>query len=250
MIIRPRTLEEIAQEQASAEPVTPQTEQAPATDRSAPSNSLEPPVPSREPSYGRRHESSTPAARGEIKSDLAPPRKTSGAEQEGLWDPFDDTDPDGNANSPTGNGLDDPDVPRRRTPDLWKPAEDPKDAKTRLRTWGIALGAMGLTVGAVWFAFNLTSLATSETAERMKAATTEWLGPPQPIQVTVVLINECPFSERAFMAKVMPDGPTAEFVDGEAFLEALPNQRIKLIANTKYPQFHYDSGSFPVGPEV
>lgn len=240
MVIRPRTLEEIAQEQASAEPLGPQARPADPIAATKPTHSHTPPA------------SASPHPPSDVvKTSVAAPApaRSSGlpseAEEEDLWDPYAQEAP-----SPNVREDEDPEAPRRRTRDLWKPAEEPQDAKTRLRTWGIGLGAMGLTIFAVWFAFNLSTLATSETAERMKAATTQWLGPPQPIRVDVVLINECPFSEKAFMAKVMPDGPTTEFIDGKARLEALPNQRIKLIANTKYPEFHYDSGSFPVGPEV
>ena len=242
MVIRPRTLEEIAQEQASAEPLAPQAgPNAPATTATNKPGNPDIPAPPTRPT--------SPA--GPSKSPMASTTPASSAGQPsqdgatGLWDPFaqDET-------APGGAQDDDIDTPRRRTPDLWKPAEEPRDLRTRLRTWGIALTAMGITVFGVWFAFHLSALSSSAPAQRVTTAVTQWMAPPQPMRVAVVLINECPFSEKAFMAKVMPDGPTAEFIDGKATLEALPNQRIKLIANTKYPQFHYDSGSFPIEPEV
>jgi len=242
VVIRPRTLEEIAQEQASAEPLAPQAgPNAPATTATNKPGNPDIPAPPTRPT--------SPA--GPSKSPMASTTPASSAGQPsqdgatGLWDPFaqDET-------APGGAQDDDIDTPRRRTPDLWKPAEEPRDLRTRLRTWGIALTAMGITVFGVWFAFHLSALSSSAPAQRVTTAVTQWMAPPQPMRVAVVLINECPFSEKAFMAKVMPDGPTAEFIDGKATLEALPNQRIKLIANTKYPQFHYDSGSFPIEPEV
>lgn len=223
MVIRPRTLEEIAQEQASAEPLTPQAgPTGPATPR--PTGPATPPLDATTPGHS--------AQRPSLQGNAEP------------WDPFLPDEPT------PGTLEDDDDTPRRRTPDLWKPAEEPKDLHTRLRTWGIAFMAMGITVFGVWFAFHLSDLSSSAPAQRVTAAVNQWIAPPQPMRVAVVLINECPFSEKAFMAKVMPDGPTAEFIDGKATLEALPNQRIKLIANTKYPEFHYDSGSFPIEPEV
>lgn len=240
MVIRPRSLEEIAQEQASAKPLAPQARPAAPAAANRPTN---PDVPA------------PPARPGSPSAPVKPPmsattpanaaRSPSQQDSEGLWDPFAKDEPD-----LVGVQDDSNDTPRRRTPDLWKPAEEPRDLRTRLRTWGIALTAMGVTVFGVWFAFHFTALSSSAPAQRVTTAVTQWMAPPQPIRVAVVLINECPFSERAFMAKVTPDGPTAEFIDGKATLEALPNQRIKLIANTKYPQFHYDSGSFPIEPEV
>ncbi|MEN9765322.1 MAG: hypothetical protein RL397_1277 [Pseudomonadota bacterium] len=240
MVIRPRTLEEIAQEQASAEPLAPQARPSSPVAANKPTHPDTPTPPTR---------SSRPTAPVKTPIGATTPassaRSPSQEDGEELWDPFAEDEPAAGALQDH-----DTDAPRRRTPDLWKPAEEPRDLRTRLRPWGIALTAMGITLFGVWFAFHLSDLSSSAPAQRVTNAVTQWMAPPQPMRVAVVLINECPFSEKAFMAKVMPDGPTAEFIDGKATLEALPNQRIKLIANTKYPQFHYDSGSFPVGPEV
>ena len=214
MVIKPRSLEEIAAEQASvASQPTP----------------ADTPVP-------RTEARVTVPAQARPEAAPAPP-----TEHEKPWDPFAEDPP-----AP----ADDPDVPPRRTPNLWKPVEEPRDVKTRLRTWGLISLAIGVTFAAVWLAFNFSKIMTSQTAQVLVETTTQWLGPPQPISVSISLVNECPFSEKAFMAKVMPDGPTAEFLNGKASLQALPNQRIKLIANTKYPNFHYDTGSIPVAPEM
>lgn len=199
MVIRPRSLEEIAAEQAS--------------------------------------DAKPPVAAAPVTTPTASPAKK--ADQP--WDPFAEE-------SPAAPEEEEP--PLRRTPDLWKPVEEPKDLHTRVRTWGLTTLAIAVTFSAVWLAFNFSQIITSPTAQALVDTTTKWLGPPQPMAVSVTLINECPFSEKAFMAKVTPDGPTAEFVNGKASIQALPNQRIKLIANTKFPDFHYETGSIPIAPEV
>ena len=52
------------------------------------------------------------------------------------------------------------------------------------------------------------------------------------------------------MVKVMPEGPTANFTNGQARLVAKPDQRIKLMANERYPFLSYEDASVKVAPEV
>ncbi|MBM3374726.1 MAG: hypothetical protein FJY35_01375 [Betaproteobacteria bacterium] len=261
MVIKPRSLEEIAAEQESAVPVVPG---APAAATSGPVASQPdlPPIPPQAlPPGATKKPRASQSARG--ADWFEPPEadnegsktaaSTSGPSAgEDLWDPYPAPPYDANpmaGGAPLSPPLEDEDAPRRAKV-LWVPPEEPSDPVTRLRNWGIALGAVSATVAVIWLGFNLTRLLETEPAKAAIGLFSKVVAPPQPIRVSVTLINECPFHERAFMAKVMPDGPTAEFADGKASLQALPNQRIKLLANARFPDFHYDTGSIPVKPEV
>lgn len=261
MVIKPRSLDEIAAEQDSAVPLVPG---APAAAASAPVASQPdlPPIPPRAltPGPTKKPRPSQPARGADWfeppEADTAgskPAARAGGPDAEpDLWDPYPAPPSQANALAgglPVSAPLEDEDAPRRSKV-LWVPPEEPTDPVTRLRNWGIAIGTVSATVAVIWLGFNLTRLLETEPAKAVLGLVSKVVAPPQPIRISVTLINECPFHERAFMAKVMPDGPTAEFADGKASLQALPNQRIKLLANARFPDFHYDTGSIPVKPEV
>lgn len=261
MVIKPRSLEEIAAEQESAVPLVPGAPAAAASAPVPPQPDL-PPIPPQAltPGPTKRPGPSQPARGADWfeppEADTAgskPTARAGGPDAEpDLWDPYPAGPYDANPmadGSPLSPPLEDEDGPRRSKV-LWVPPEEPTDPVTRLRNWGIAVGAVSATVAVIWLGFNLTRLLETEPAKAVLGLFSKAVAPPQPIRVSVTLINQCPFHERAFMAKVMPDGPTAEFADGKASLQALPNQRIKLLANARFPDFHYDTGSIPVKPEV
>lgn len=261
MVIKPRSLEEIAAEQESAVPLAPGATGVAPTPPVALNPDL-PPVPPQ--ALGQKPDREPRAAQAAKGGNWFEPPETDsgnpnspgapgsqGADPE-LWDPYPaaPSDPNGlSGGSPLDAPYEEDDAPRRAKV-LWVPPEEPTDPVTRLRNWGIALGAVSATVAVIWVGFNFTQLLETETAKTAMGAAHKILGPPQPIGVTVLLINECPYHERAFMAKVMPDGPTAEFSGGRASLQALPNQRVKLLANARFPDFQYETGSIPVKSEV
>jgi hypothetical protein len=261
MVIKPRSLEEIAAEQETAVPIAPGSSSG-APSPPVPTKPDLPPVPPQ--AVGPKPERKPrPAPTEKEGSWFEPPEENTGspktpqaAKSQGvdpdLWDPY--PAPPVEPNTPTGGApLDAPyeedDAPRRAKV-LWVPPEEATDPITRLRNWGIALGTVSATVAVIWLGFNFTRLLETDTAKAVMGSAHKVLGPPQPILVTVFLNNECPYHERAFMAKVMPDGPTAEFSGGRASLQALPNQRVKLLANARFPDFHYETGSIPVKSEV
>jgi hypothetical protein len=261
MVIKPRSLEEIAAEQETAVPLAPGASGVAPT-QPVPTNPDLPPVPPQAlgPKPDRKPNPTPTDNSGSWfeppEEEAGSPRNSQAAKSQGadsdLWDPY--PAPPAETNSPMGGSpLDAPyeeDEAPRRAKVLWVPPEEPTDPVTRLRNWGIALGAVSATVAVIWLGFNFTRLLETDAAKTAMGAAHKVLGPPQPILVTVFLNNECPYHERAFMAKVMPDGPTAEFSGGRASLQALPNQRVKLLANARFPDFHYETGSIPVKSEV
>ena len=52
------------------------------------------------------------------------------------------------------------------------------------------------------------------------------------------------------MVKVLPSGPSAEFIQKKARVMALEGQKVQVVANSRYPGFHYESKWEEVASEV
>jgi hypothetical protein len=76
------------------------------------------------------------------------------------------------------------------------------------------------------------------------------VGPPKPVEVVVTLDNTCELTDEAFMVKVMPNGPTAFFEGKTARVVAMSNQRIKLVANSRYPGFDFEGDEADAQPRI
>lgn len=117
---------------------------------------------------------------------------------------------------------------------------------------GIALAAVAVTVGSVWGVFALMKQidAPAVSVETLTEPVKALLAPDAPMKVLVTLDNKCPYSDESFMVKVTPSGLTAAFYQGKATVQALPTERVRLIANTRYPDFQYETGPILVKPEI
>jgi hypothetical protein len=78
----------------------------------------------------------------------------------------------------------------------------------------------------------------------------EDVGPPRPVTVKVTLINQCELTDDVFMVKVMPHGATAAFHNKVAVVEAMSNQRVKLVANSKYHDFQFEGDEDTAAPSI
>jgi hypothetical protein len=117
----------------------------------------------------------------------------------------------------------------------------------------IVLGVATLlgTILAIWIVYTVLTTVKVPPLQSLAKPINDALVPDKgPITVHVTLKNECSYAENAFMVKVMPDGPRAEFYGGKAVLEARQNQKIKLIANERYPFISYEDAAVKVAPEV
>lgn len=76
------------------------------------------------------------------------------------------------------------------------------------------------------------------------------VGPPRPIEVVVTLDNKCELVDDAFMVRVMPNGPTALFEGKTAKVMAMKNQRVKLVANTRYQGFDFEGDEDTAAPRI
>jgi len=76
------------------------------------------------------------------------------------------------------------------------------------------------------------------------------VGPPKPVEVVVTLDNTCELADEAFMVKVMPHGPTAFFEGKTARVMAMSNQRVKLVANSRYPGFNFEGDEADAEPRI
>jgi hypothetical protein len=195
MVIKPRSLEEIAAERAKSQI-------DPASNRAAAS-------------------SMTP-----------PPRR-----EDDLFDPF---EPDAGQSPSTvfknQNNEDQPALP-----------PEPKNYQLFFLAGGTLLG----TVLAVWIVYSvITKVEMPPLQSAVQPINSVLLPSRDPIEIRITLDNQCEFEENVFMVKVMPDGPTANFANGQARLVARPDQRIKLMANERYPFLSYEDASVKVAPEV
>jgi hypothetical protein len=78
----------------------------------------------------------------------------------------------------------------------------------------------------------------------------EDVGPPRPVTVKVTLVNKCELTDEVFMVKVMPHGATAVFHNKVAVVEAMSNQRVKLVANSKYHDFQFEGDEDTAAPSM
>lgn len=62
----------------------------------------------------------------------------------------------------------------------------------------------------------------------------------KPIAVQVELENRCQMPDDVFMVKVMPDGTPKAFNGKKARLTAMSDDRIQLIANTRFKDFRFE----------
>ena len=117
---------------------------------------------------------------------------------------------------------------------------------------GIAVAAVAVTVGSVWGVFTVMKQidAPAVSVETLTEPVKALLAPDAPMKVLVTLDNKCPYSDESFMVKVTPSGLTAAFYQGKATVQALPTERVRLIANTRYPDFQYETGPILVKPEM
>jgi hypothetical protein len=165
--------------------------------------------------------------------------KPSSKKSEDLFDPFegagsDDTEP---ASRSKGSSFD-------ASPEL---PPEPKNYQLLFLAAGTLLG----TFVAVWIVYSVvTKVEMPPLQSAVEPINAALLPSRDPIEIRVTLINQCEFEENVFMVKVMPDGPTANFTNGQARLVARPNERIKLMANERYPFLSYEDASVKVAPEV
>ena len=76
------------------------------------------------------------------------------------------------------------------------------------------------------------------------------IGPPVLVQSVVTLDNKCDMPNDVFMVRVMPNGVSASFSSGTARISAMSNQRLKLVANRKYPGFNFEGDEANAAPKV
>jgi hypothetical protein len=76
------------------------------------------------------------------------------------------------------------------------------------------------------------------------------IGPPVLVQSVVTLDNKCDMPDDVFMVRVMPNGVSASFSSGTARISAMSNQRLKLVANRKYPGFDFEGDEANAAPKV
>jgi hypothetical protein len=79
----------------------------------------------------------------------------------------------------------------------------------------------------------------------------EWLVEKDPIDVEIRLVNQCKLPDKVFIARVLPDGPRANFSGGVARVRAVPGQRIRLVANdVAYKDFGFEGQEVKAAPRV
>jgi hypothetical protein len=165
--------------------------------------------------------------------------RSSSKKSEDFFDPFED-EGDNNA-EPTGRSKG---SHLESSPDL---PPEPKNYQLLFLAAGTLLG----TFVAVWIVYSVvTKVEMPPLQSAVQPINSALLPSRDPIEIRVTLINQCDFEENVFMVKVMPDGPTANFTNGQARLMARPNERIKLMANERYPFLSYEDASVKVAPEV
>jgi hypothetical protein len=111
-------------------------------------------------------------------------------------------------------------------------------------------GRNGLIAAGALSFFGGVVLMSDSVREGYKAFLSAVTPPPAQLSVLVTLKNECPYADEAFMAQVLPSGDSAEFVQKKARVVALEGQRVQVVANSRYPGFHFESKWEPVAPEV
>lgn len=197
MVIKPRSLEEIAAERAKSQ-MDPRSNQA------ASSN-----------------------------------KRSSSKGEDDLFDPFEDDfdqTPRALSRQQGQDSNDQPPLP-----------PEPKNFQLFFLAGGTLLG----TVLALWIVYAVLTKVEMPPLQSAVQPINEFLLPSRdPIEIRITLDNQCEFEENVFMVKVMPDGPTANFTQGQARLIAKPNDRIKLMANERYPFLSYEDASVKVAPEV
>jgi hypothetical protein len=117
----------------------------------------------------------------------------------------------------------------------------------------VVLGVATLigTFIAIWIVYTVLTSVKVPPLQSMAKPINDALVPDDgPLTVQVTLKNECTYAENAFMVKVMPNGPRAEFYGGKAVINARRNEKIKLIANERYPFISYEDAAVKVAPEV
>ena len=197
MVIKPRSLEEIAAERAKRQ-MDPRSNQA------ASSN-----------------------------------KRSSSKREDDLFDPFEDDFEQTPRTSSRQQGQDSNDQPPL--------PPEPKNYQLFFLAGGTLLG----TVLALWIVYAVLTKVEMPPLQSGVQPINEFLLPSRdPIEIRITLDNQCEFEENVFMVKVMPDGPTANFTKGQARLIAKPNDRIKLMANERYPFLSYEDASVKVAPEV
>ena len=197
MVIKPRSLEEIAAERAKSQ-MDPRSNQA------ASSN-----------------------------------KRSSSKREDDLFDPFEDDFEQTSRASSRQQGQDSNDQPPL--------PPEPKNSQLFFLAGGTLLG----TVLALWIVYAVLTKVEMPPLQSAVQPINEFLLPSRdPIEIRITLDNQCEFEENVFMVKVMPDGPTANFTQGQARLIAKPNDRIKLMANERYPFLSYEDASVKVAPEV
>ncbi len=136
--------------------------------------------------------------------------------------------------------------------EFWSSSDSDDGGMSPWKGAGIAVAAVAVTVGSVWGVFALTKQIDSSavSVETLTEPVKALLAPDAPMKVLVRLDNQCPYSDESFMVKVTPSGLTAPFYQGKATVQALPTERVRLIANTRYPDFQYETGPILVKPEM
>ena len=99
-------------------------------------------------------------------------------------------------------------------------ATAPPPDSSNLPLIGLGLGALVGTVFAVWIVYTLTTTVEVPEVQTVINPIKETFLQKKPMPVHITLQNNCSYSEKAFMVKVIPDGPEAEFHGGKAYLEA------------------------------
>ncbi|MBM3378089.1 MAG: hypothetical protein FJY38_07845 [Betaproteobacteria bacterium] len=138
--------------------------------------------------------------------------------------------------------------------DDWDDSEDPElkaalsesapqafGRRDLIRTAAIAFVAVSVTILAVYLTFKLTRLIEAPSPGELASPISQVFAPPVAGRVQITLQNDCPYASTAFMVKATPSGKTAEFQQNKAVLELMPDERVRLIANTRYPDFQYET---------
>ncbi|MGA1694328.1 MAG: hypothetical protein ACO38B_05430 [Burkholderiaceae bacterium] len=143
------------------------------------------------------------------------------------------------------------------TPEV--PTESSASAIPRPSLWGRVLpvlqvvrgtGRNGLiAAGALTFFAGLVLMSDS-VRSGYQALIEAITPPPEQMTVLVTLKNECPYADEAFMVQVLPDGPSAEFLQKRARVKAFEGQKLQVVANSRYPGFHYESKWELAAPEL
>ncbi|MFM1826778.1 MAG: hypothetical protein RLY67_159 [Pseudomonadota bacterium] len=169
--------------------------------------------------------------RGRTADQIAQERQIGGREEPGT--------PSGRP-SDAFDGWDDQEDPEFKA----APIESAQEAFGRvdlIRTALIAFVAVSVTVLAVYLTFRLTRLIEAPSPGELASPVSQIFVPPVLGRVEITLQNDCPYASNAFMVKATPSGKTAEFQQNKAVLELMPDERVRLIANTRYPDFQYET---------